>query len=207
MFKNNIKVYISIINQGWILPQHINWVLPLTKFGIPFQLNYPNKKPATNNRNHDILDFLKTDCTHYLVVDHDVLPDKNPFELIKEDKDVIGLPARVIQKGQLNWVVYNEDKDNPPFYNPVDIRGKEGLLEVDVVGSGCLLVKREVFEKLEAPFARSWNKDGTQAYGTDFMFCRKAKEAGFKIYCAVDYKCEHFKELGLNNISNIKNYG
>lgn len=194
------KVYIAIIHQGWIRPEHINWILEATRFKVPFELRYHDKKPASHNRNLAVQDFLKTDCTHFLSIDHDVIPTKNPFHLVKEDKDIIGLPARVFQKGMFNWVVYNHDDNNEGFYNPVDIRGKEGLIEADVVGSGCILIKREVLENIKAPFSRKWNEDGTTKYGLDFYFCIKAKEQGYKAYCAVDYKCEHFKEMGINQI-------
>lgn len=194
-----MSVYIAIIHQGWIRPEFINWLLPLTRSGIPFHIGFHDKKPASHNRNLAVKEFLKTDYTHFLSVDHDVIPYKSPFDLLEEDKDVIGLPALVFQKGQFNWVVYNKDIKNQPFYNPVDISKEKGLIEVDIVGSGCILIKREVLEKVKAPFMREWNKEGTTEFGLDFMFCKKAKKEGFKIYCATEYRCEHFKEVGLNN--------
>ena len=202
MKNTNYKVFIAIVNQGWIRPEHVKWLLPLTKSGIPFHISFPNLKPASHNRNSSVLDFLKTDYTHYLSIDHDVIPDKSPFELLKEDKDIIGLPAKVIQKGQINWVAYNKDKGDNKYYNPADINGAKGLMNVDIVGTGCILIKREVLENVKAPFMREWNEDGTTGYGLDFLFCIKAKKQGYKIYCATDYKCEHFKELGLNSLDN-----
>lgn len=53
-----------------------------------------------------------------------------------------------------------------------------GLVEVDYTGCGSTVVRREVFEVLEAdPFEA--DPDGG---GEDVAFCRKAREAGYSIY-------------------------
>lgn len=70
---------------------------------------------------------------------------------------------------------------------------REDLLECDGVGAGCLLVHRRVFEAIEPP----WFKySGDTALGEDFDFCRKAQEAGFKIYIDPGVVCGH-QEKGL----------
>lgn len=67
-----------------------------------------------------------------------------------------------------------------------------GLMEVDAVGAGCLLVKRSVFDSLEKP----WFKKTELT--EDFYFCRKARERGFKIYLDSTVKCGHLTEVVIN---------
>jgi len=86
-----------------------------------------------------------------------------------------------------------------------------GLQEVDAIGTGCFIIARRVFEDhwmREAPFQRTYNKDGTVDRGNDIAFCERARKYGFKIYAHFDYPCFHFNELELNQVvSAFKNLG
>ena len=74
--------------------------------------------------------------------------------------------------------------------------GSEGLEAVDYVGMGVMMVKREVFEKLDAPwFAIPYSTVGNHYIGEDVYFCRKAKEAGFEVLVDHDLS-QHVKHIG-----------
>lgn len=62
------------------------------------------------------------------------------------------------------------------------------LIECDGVGAGCLLVHKDVFKAIEEPYFLY--SDGAFG-GEDFYFCRKVKEAGFKIYLDPGVICGH----------------
>jgi len=74
-----------------------------------------------------------------------------------------------------------------------------GLKEVDWVGAGFLLIKREVLENIDFPYFREGiltyiNNDGkeeAQWHGEDVGFCISAKKAGYKIYVDCDVKVNH----------------
>jgi GT2 family glycosyltransferase len=68
---------------------------------------------------------------------------------------------------------------------------KDDLVECDGVGGGCLLVHRQVLDAIEPPWFE-YNK-GTFV-GEDFYFCRKAQEAGFKIYADPSVLVGHYSE-------------
>jgi len=59
----------------------------------------------------------------------------------------------------------------------------EGLVEVDAVGTGFMLIDRAVFNRLDAPWFEVGQINPERA-GEDTYFCQKAREAGFSI--AVD---------------------
>jgi len=65
---------------------------------------------------------------------------------------------------------------------------KEQLIECDGVGAGCLLVNRKVIETIKPPHFK-YTDDSTG--GEDFYFCRKAQEAGFKIFIDPGVICGH----------------
>lgn len=66
-----------------------------------------------------------------------------------------------------------------------------GLLEIDGCSAGCLLINKRVFDALEKPYFKC---DEGMKVGEDFYFCRKAQEAGFKIYGDPSVLCGHFCE-------------
>lgn len=208
-----IKVYLAILNRGWLRKEiswnklaamqntsgvRVVWEDPALTFG----------EPICSNRASICMRFLKTDCDFLMMMDNDILPYGNPMFFVHADKDIIGFPAKVRQTGRsLNWVAYHEVKNYG--YVPVDfgkLPNKEAdLLPVDVVGTGCILIKRRVIKKLmnKAPFLVEFDKYGINRYGTDFAFCRRAKKAGFEIFTAPNCICEHIKELGfLDNLGH-----
>jgi hypothetical protein len=72
----------------------------------------------------------------------------------------------------------------------------EGLESVDYVGMGVMMTKREVFEKVEAPwFAIPYSTIGNHYIGEDVFFCKKAKEAGFEVLLDHDLS-HHVKHIG-----------
>ncbi len=199
-----MKIYLAIINTGWIKTGLVNFILNMTGMhNVYFEdLKNTHAVPASHNRNQIVKRFLDTDCDWYLGIDNDVVPAGNPLDLLKLDKDIIGFPTKVWQGNSFHWNVYDL-KDNG--YHPVDMSNIESPILTSptlIVGSGCLLIKRKVLETIKAPFHREWNEDGTMEYGLDFMFCRKAHESGFDVCCAVKCQCEHHKEVPLAMFAN-----
>lgn len=66
------------------------------------------------------------------------------------------------------------------------LSGNDGLWPCDAIGTGCLLVRREVFEKVPYPWF-SFCEGGTE----DLYFCRKAKKYGYEVYVDANLLCGH----------------
>ena len=203
--ENPYKLYVAILNHGWIRREMVDTVLPTigkTK-GVVTTLEKLNKTwhhPISSNRNRIVKRFLATDNDYLMMIDDDVVPLCNPAYFAFADKDVIGFPAKVRQVDrQLNWVAYVKNPDRRD-YAPVDFTKVDQsveLLSVDAVGTGCILIHRRVLENMKAPFHIHFDEDGILTTGTDFAFCERAKEAGFEIFTTPRRVCEHFKELGM----------
>lgn len=71
--------------------------------------------------------------------------------------------------------IYNLFGTKDTDYHTIDVPFDKGLMSVDGVGAGCLMVHRRVYEAMEPP----WFK--FEGSGEDLYFCRKAKALGFKI--------------------------
>ena len=207
--KRPIKLYLAILNKGWIRREIVYKVLPdmVHTEGVELIFEEPSiswHNPICSNRNRIVKRFLKTDCDFLLMMDDDIVPQHNPAQLVFADKDIIGSPAKIRQDGGFNWVAYVYNKV-VKGYVPVDFSEMDArfdLYPVDIVGTGCIMIKRRVLEKLKAPFLIKFNRDGICEMGTDFAFCEKAKKAGFEIYTTgLDRVCEHWKQFGLLDIT------
>ncbi len=203
--EKKIKVYLAILNKGWLRGEMAYSVIPKMQQtqGVELVWERPSatwSEPICSNRAHIVNRFLKTDCDYLLMIDDDVIPLHNPVELVYADKDIIGSPAKVRQDNQsLNWAAYVKAKGKEEYY-PTDfgtVSSDVDLLKVDIVGTGCILIKRRVLEKIKAPFLVEFREDGTNKYGTDFAFCRRAAVAGYDVYTTPQRVCEHIKEFGL----------
>lgn len=204
------KVYFAVLNEGWLRRELITTVLPAMEHteGIELVMENPTltwDHPISSNRNQIVKRFLKTDCDWLLMLDDDVVPFHNPCQMVYANKDIVGSPAKVRQNGRmLNWVVYMKNAHDTG-YTPVDLEKQEptaDLLQADVIGTGCILIRRKVLETIKAPFHCEFDEDGILTHGTDFAFCRKATAAGFTIWATRNRWCEHIKEnVGLLDMS------
>ncbi len=191
-------IYLAILNQGEIrtdLSQMINLFIQNDSYRL--MLTYPAAKPIVNNRNTIVQKFLATDCDYLMMIDADIIPPPNALNLADFDKDIITPLMFVKQKGMLIPLFLKRNKDG--IYDAADYLGKVGLQEVDATGTGCIVIKREVLEKMKHPFENKYDEDGIKILGNDFYFCQKAKKLGFKIYVHLDYVASHHSTQDLKD--------
>ena len=147
-------------------------------------------------RNDLVKSFLASECTHMLCVDSDIAwHPKDVQRMINFDEDFVAAlyPARGPDRCFLFRGVYGENKK-------MDVSEKK-LLEMEYIPAGFMLLKRCVLEKMIAHFPELYYepKDeglkhtaghylfATELYdgefwGEDYVFCRRARQAGFKIW-------------------------
>lgn len=124
-----------------------------------------------------------------------VLPQKAVETLAKHDLPIVtGLYFKRTPPFTPN--IYKKSADKT-IWEPIVDYPESGLLEVEACGAGCLLVKREVFQKIGYPYFEY--VEGIRS--EDMDFCEKAAKAGYKIFCDVTVKCGHATETIVNEIS------
>lgn len=132
--------------------------------------------------------FLEGDYSHILFWDDDVLPPVDGLEkLFSYDRDIVMTP--IINRQVGFPMVYNKELD---FYNGEKhgLQGLQGLQEVGGGSIGFCLIKRPVIGKLWAKhkmypfeFEERRNMIEGKPTGEDVVFFKRAREAGFKVYC------------------------
>lgn len=146
-------------------------------------------------RAHIAKQFLEDyDEKYLLMIDNDMIPPINlPYLLARHDEPVVGgccvSPA---MKGGAQLIFTVPDRTGT--YRMPTIRSakipREGLIEVGHVGTGAMLIRRDVLESFswkdgDVPFyvpediRRKGAESGTLLVGEDIAFCRQIRAKGF----------------------------
>lgn len=129
-------------------------------------------------------DAVDAGCTHTLWLDSDMrFPKDALVRLLSHDEDIVcanyakrRFPTEpiAVRKNQLGDDAEHVDR----VYTEPD---STGLVEVDYCGMGVMLVKADVYKKMEFPwFAIPWVPAAEDYIGEDVWFCRRAYENGSK---------------------------
>lgn len=194
-----MKIQIALPTDGYIHHKVVGTLFASILNNTKHEINtvVSSMKGIGEHRNVLVKDFLKGDCDYLVMVDADNPPPTNFLDLIDLDKEVIGLPTPINMdyiQGLTN-VCWNIFKDGLPVKEKGD-----GLQEVEAVGSGVIIIRRDVLEKIEHPFTTVRNADDLRIVGTDIAFCKRCRDKGIKIWTNWDYKCSHFKELDISTL-------
>ena len=157
----------------------------------------------TMARNSLVNEFLKTDCTELLFIDSDVVVE--PDQILRlmaqsTDKDITaGLyPRRATDK--FFFLDIPRDENGDMIFDGA-------MLKVNRVGTGFMLIKRYVFEKLrdehpEWEYLAKGEDETAYAFfdlavmegryvGEDYLFCDRARKAGFECWVDVEISLPH----------------
>ncbi len=127
--------------------------------------------------------FLEGNYDALLFVDSDmVCPIDLLVRLVEADKDIVSALAFMRFPPYEPCIFKKCDREGTEFW----LDYPKGLIEIQGVGMACTLIKREVFEKTPKPwFFPEPN------LGEDLAFCKRAADAGYKIFCDTNLICGH----------------
>lgn len=137
---------------------------------------------------------LEEKADYLLWLDSDMrFPRETIGHLMLRDKPIVAANYATRRMPVKPVAMMDNDGEIGRVYTAPD---SEGLQPVDYIGMGVMMVKREVFEKVEAPwFAIPYSTIGQHYIGEDVFFCRKAREAGYEVL--VDHDLSHqVKHIG-----------
>ncbi len=179
----------------------------------PLNLDYTRTDLA---RNKAAQFFLQTDFTHLIMLDIDHV---HPYDIVQRlsrwflyDKLSGG---KLVDDNPL-WVVgglnFRRSYPHDPCAFLLDKYGRvcapqdwgEGLMKVDLIGTGCIMFAREVFEEIQVPwFWNDYSKAWEDTYpGEDLGFCRKCIEYKIPIYVDTTITSPHITTTTIDE----KNY-
>jgi hypothetical protein len=190
-----------------------------------------NESLVQRARNGLVNVFMKNpNATHLMFIDADIrFNAADILSMMDADKDII---CGIYPKKEINWrTVDMAVKQGYPVealrhftgsmvVNLVDYQGevtvpRDQPVEVFAGGTGFMMIKREVFEKLQ-PLVNSYTNDVSETTGElkadtiyeyfpvfieketnrllseDYAFCKIARDYGFKIYAAPWVNLGHF---------------
>ena len=197
---------------------------------------------VTQGRNLCVANFLKdpTNYTHLLFIDSDIdFKFETIMKMLKFDREVIATPYPMkhihwdqiwdrVQKGKIKNI---EQLKRAGHAFPIKLdnqKGKEipvvdGVIEVSHAPTGCMLIKKQVFDKMIKAYPNDKIEQATivnglavideynynffdtihdpetkKYYGEDFGFCKKWTAIGGKCYCYVSDDITHVGEYAYN---------
>jgi hypothetical protein len=218
------------------------------QYGIECRFSFIfNESLITRARNYLVDEFLRSGCTHLLFIDADInFNPQDVLALLALDRDIIGGPY---PKKSINWSnIVNAIQKNSAIdgdkiklrdgFNPGDLDQITGdfvfnpvpgttsfkvtePVEVMEIGTGYMMVKREVFDKFKEAYPElnykpdhvgQANFDGSRYIhaffdtvidpvshrylSEDYMFCQWSRKIGIKIWLCPWMKTTHVGTYG-----------
>jgi hypothetical protein len=176
------------------LLRYVSFVISLLNLQVP---NYSNYQWLTGNgfaslRNIVVREALKIvdpgiDWLWFMDDDH-VFDRDTLFRLLDRNVDIVQ-PLVSTRKPPYRPYGYRWNGQDHESFDWSHIPNT-GLMEVDAVGCGGMLIRRHVLDAIADP----WFEEGhtsPEHLGEDLWFCKKAREAGFKIYVDTDVQIGH----------------
>jgi len=173
------------------------------------KVNFSYLQPVDANRNKMVKNFLEDEENEWLLmIDDDVVPPGDILEMIDLGEKVVSATVTIKKDGVPHPVIVKQRDDGK--YRRITMQEyseeitDKGLVEVDGVGTGCLLIHRSVLEEMSPPwFKFLYNEDGTLKLGEDFYFGQRLRELGQPMYVSSDFVCSHYRKTDLTEFAQI----
>ena len=205
----------------------------LSQYNIDSKFSFLfNESLIQRARNYIADEFLnRSDCTHLMFIDSDIaFNPQDVIAMLALDKDIAGgpYPKKSIDWGQLHRAI-KKHPDLPAseyekltgsiVFNPVGGTKHFNVtepLEVSEVGTGFMLIKREVFEKFQESHPEYMYKpdhvgqahfggdreicsffnvfidpDSKRTLSEDYCFCHQVRKLGMKIWLCPWFTLSH----------------
>ena len=149
---------------------------------------------------HEALD---RDADWLLFIDSDVVPPKDALRnLLSHNVDICFGYYNKGTNSEGRTCLCEVNRDNfDSFIHKDELRemrdSGEELIEVRGGGFGCVLVRTDVFRRLDEPwFEYVWSYSGRKL-SEDYGFCVKCRDAGIRMYADTRVDCGHVKQVVL----------
>lgn len=156
----------------------------------PAYRTYTRGQPWDAARNTLVQKMKDTNSNWLFFLDSDVICPPTTIERLLSHRLPIVSGLYYTRHSPINPAMWSDAGDKAHFVSITQFQ-VGSLVEAHVVGMGCCLIHRSVFDKLENPYFKWTNGFQENGVSEDFYFCNKAREAGFKIFVDTAVQCEH----------------
>jgi len=204
---------------GQVTSQYLQSIVSFAKLSKDVELKFSlytsvNESLVTRARNRCVAAFLQTDSTHLMFVDADI--GFNPFDVFKfllHDVDVVcasypmkGIDWNFMLNKTFTSVEEIQDASIQHVINNLgEMNTENGLLPVEYAGTGFMLIKREVIERMIVDHPEwSYKLEGEQQYAVfdceiendnylseDYTFCRRWQRMGGTVWLDPNINLTH----------------
>jgi hypothetical protein len=188
------------------------FVLKAQQHGIPVQIsNVSGCSVVSRVRNIIVNQFLESDCEHLFMVDSDI--NFNADDVLRlmawnQVKPIVAGIGVARKSEKVFFSMLDQDEDGNI------VMDKMGLVKAKRVGTGFIMIRRDVFTSLKESHPE-WEyfdqnsgktlhsffdfKSTPEGYiGEDYLFCDRAREAGFTVWVDPTIKLGH---MGIHEYS------
>jgi len=156
---------------------------------------------AYSDKLRDVMarEAMKIPCDYIFWVDADqTYPKDTPERLMKHiDSGKMIVGGLVPHRGNGLPNIYTALSATPEYRHRKVYAG-DGIVKVDAMGLGGVMMNPEVFKKMEYPwFRKSWDTRINDELGMDFTFYRNCARVGIDIWCDTDLVYGH---LAVKNV-------
>lgn len=180
---------IAVLNQGVIVSELDDWLIETYRFAprLTAKPIKPRGNQIARQRNLAVEHMIAVGWDWLLFIDSDVVPPALALPtLLGADADVV---AGVVLERFSPFAVAATTESNGQKLALPDLPAR-GVKRVRTVGSACTLVKRRVFERLDAPWYRC-GQVNPEYLTEDTEFCLRASAAGFHIMLDCSVRAGH----------------
>ena len=195
-FKISVKLAISLAE----------FCVKAQAHGIAVQLgNISGCSVVSRARNSIAKMFLESDCDHLLMVDADMVINADDiFRLLafNSTRPIVAGIGCARKKEKVYFSMLDQDEEGNVMMDSM------GLVRAKRVGTGFIMIHRQVFETMKANHPEweyfdhnhecnmmayfDFKLDQTEGYmGEDFVFCERARQDGFTVWIDPTIKLGH----------------
>lgn len=193
------------------------WALTLCHLVYPTGLNHTLMAVAGKRideaRNEIVEKAVEWGVPAVFFLDDDVIVPATTllhlYPLLMADEDIIAVGGIYPPKREPTEPMAYRSLSQGPAY---DMKWGE-IFDVEGLATGCMLVKTALFKNIPKPWFKTVKDAGqdengmiyTRAMSDDLYFCKKAKEAGFRIIAHAGILCGHADAVN-HRIYNLDQY-
>jgi hypothetical protein len=146
--------------------------------GVDTHVIYDSSTILLNQRENLANQAIDINADYMLWLDSDMMfPSTTAMRMMAHDRSIVA--ANYMKRSvPLNSVAYEQRGD---WDNWLPLMSEEGLVSVEGVGMGCMLMKTELLGQIEKPWFAFEYKDESW-HGEDFYFQEKLRSIGHEIF-------------------------